>query len=106
MDQNALDLCGIAVIGKIFSWGSGFSLMSSQNTSLAWPALTFSMLTLVKWASASGDRDDWWGPQATASQMSAFDHGRPIFVGPPSWDHFARSSPAKVAIPKGHISLW
>jgi hypothetical protein len=24
MDQNAFDLCGIAAMGNIFSWGSGF----------------------------------------------------------------------------------
>ncbi len=48
MDQNAFELYGIAAIGDIFNWGSGFSLMSPQKNSLAWPALTFLMLFLAK----------------------------------------------------------
>jgi hypothetical protein len=48
MDQNAFDLCGIAAIGETFSWDGGFLFMSSHNTSLAWPAFTFSTLSLAK----------------------------------------------------------
>jgi hypothetical protein len=48
MDQNTFDLCEIAAIVDIFSWGGGFSFMLSWNTSLAWPALTFLALSLPK----------------------------------------------------------
>ena len=101
-DRSRIDLNG-----EIFSWGGGSSLISSQSTSLACPTLTFSALSVAKCASASGDRDDWWGPQATASHISSFDHGLPVFVGHPSCDHSKNSSPAgcNVAMPAGHISL-
>ncbi len=55
---------------------------------------TFSTLSVAKCASASGDRDDWWGPRATASHISSFDHGLPVFVGHPSCAHSDNSSPA------------
>ncbi len=93
MEQNAFDSCGIATMGNIFSCVSGLSFMLSHRTSFAWPACTFSTLSLAKWAKALGKRDDWWGPHATASHISCLDNCLPVFVGHPCWDHFVSRSP-------------
>ncbi len=107
MEQKAFDLCGIATMGDIFSCVGGLSFMLFHRTSFAWPAFIFSTLSSAKWANALGERDNWWGPCATASHISFFDHGLPVFVGHPSWYNSASRSPAwwAMAIPAGHISL-
>ncbi len=107
IDWKSLDLWGITAIGDTFSCGGGLSLMSSHSRIVACPTSTFALLSALKCAIASGEREDWWGPHSTASQISSFDHGRPVFVGHPSWAYSARSSPTgwAFAIPAGHISF-
>ena len=79
IDLNALDLWGIATIGEIFSWGGRLSLISSHRISFACPTLTLLAHSTAKCASALVYCDDWWGPRATASHISSFDHGLPVF---------------------------
>ena len=48
MDRKPRDLCGMAVMGDIFSWLGGLSLMESHSTIQDWPELTFSMASVAK----------------------------------------------------------
>jgi hypothetical protein len=84
----------------------GLSLMESQSITVAWPTATFSATSLAKCCNASWGSADLCGPHSTASVISCLDHGCPVYVGHPSCDHSARSSPAgwEVAMPDGHIS--
>ena len=81
--------------------------MSSHATMHACPVRTFLAAISAKWSRASGERTDWCGPRATASQISSFDHGRPVFVGYPIVAHSASKPVAGCfsALPVGHIEF-
>ncbi len=107
MEQKALDLCGIAAIGDIFSSFGGLSLMVSQSTNLAWFVCTFLSASAVKCAIASGDSAEQCGPRSIALQISDLDHGLPVFVGHPKVAQSLSSLAAGwwSACPLGHMEF-
>ncbi len=107
MEQNTFDLCGIAAMGEIFSSLGGSCYIESHGTSRACFVLIFLAVSAAKCLMASGDKADWCGPHLTASHISSFAHGRPIFVGHPNCDHSKRMSAAGCcsARPARHIKL-
>ncbi len=59
IERNTFDLCGITVIGEIFNFLGGLSLISSHTTVRAWLVCTFSAASSAKCAMASGVSADW-----------------------------------------------
>ncbi len=97
IDQNALDLWGMAAMGEILSQMVGSSLMLSHSTSFACPAVTLATLSLAKCAMATGDNADLCGLRATASHISCFVHGRPIFCRVTKCGPFGQEHPRGVS---------
>ena len=109
IDQYAFDVCGIAVMGEIFSSLGGLSLMESHTMSRAWSILTFSAASAVKCSNAPGDSAEQWGSLATASHISYLDHGFPVRVGHPCVAHSLSTWAAGwvLARPAGNMEfLW
>jgi hypothetical protein len=81
IEQNSFDMCGIAAIGDTLSSVGGPSLIESHSTNRACFVRTFSLASTAKCLIASGESAKQCGPRSTASQISFFDHGLPVFVG-------------------------
>ncbi len=83
INRYGFDLCGMAAIGETFICGGGLSFIVSHSTIVACPIATFLAALCLKCSSASADSADACGPRSTASHISAFVHGLPVFAGHP-----------------------
>ena len=81
MDRKALDLCGIATIGKTFIYSGGLYFIKSYRTNHNWFESIFAFYSAAKWTIPSSDRADSWGPLITAIWVSPFEQLRPILDG-------------------------
>ncbi len=81
IDRNAFNLCGIAAIGETFICIGGLLFILSHSTIVACPMATFLAASCLKCSSASTNSADACGHYSTASHISAFVHGFPVFAG-------------------------
>ena len=100
-------MCGIAAIGDIFNSLGGLSFIKSQSTILACFVCTFSAASIVKCLIVSLDSADQECPLSTASHISSFVHGCPVFVGQPNCAHSVSVGAAGCsrARPEGHMEF-
>ena len=83
MDRKALELCGIAAIGKTFICLGSLSFIWLYQTKRAYFSATFDLASSAKCAISSSDRADSCGPLITAACISNFFQLCPVLNGKP-----------------------